>query len=104
MGTLTHSRRATPRARIALYVTLARGRAGADIAARTYDVGPAGMRVKTRRPLGVDEQLAFVLALADGTRVTGRAHVVREEPRDVYGLRFDRLGAGDRERLAALVG
>ena len=83
-------------------VRLSRGRSGADIEGRTQDVGPGGMRVATRRPLRVDEQLSFVLALDDGTRVAGRAHVVREHACDVYGLRFDRLAPGDRECLEAL--
>ena len=87
---------------MALDVKLARGRAGADVVGRTHDLGPGGMRVATRRPLRVDEQLAFVVFLEDGTRVTGRAHVVREHAGHVYGLRFDRLAIGGQERLAAL--
>ena len=103
MATLAHRRRASPRAEIALDVTLARGRAGADVVGRTQDVGPSGMRVATRRPLGIDEQLAFDLCMADGTHVTGRVHVVREHAPEVYGLRFDRLAPGGRELLAALI-
>ena len=83
-------------------MTLARGRSGADVPGRTSDVGPGGMRVATRRPLRVDELLAFDLVLADGRRITGTAHVVREHACDVYGLRFDRLAADDRDRLAQL--
>lgn len=95
-------RRAAPRAEVSLGVTLTRAGAGAAVEGRTHDLGPGGMRVATRRPLRVDEQLAFAVALDDGTRVSGRAHVVREHACDVYGLRFDRLAPGDGERLEAL--
>ena len=97
-------RRATPRTEIALDVVFARGRAGADVAGRTHDLGPGGMRVATRRPLRVDEQLAFDLALDDGSHLTGLAHVVREHACDVYGLRFDRLTPADQARLSSLPG
>ena len=102
METLTPRRRASPRVQMTLDVVLARGRAGADVAGRTQDVGPGGMCVATRRPLRIDEQLTFELVLDDGTRVTGRAHVIREHACDVYGLRFDRVVADGLERLAAL--
>ena len=96
-------RRASPRAVISLPVTLTRGAlAGADLIGRTHDLGPAGMRVQTRRPLHEGEELAFVLALDDGARVSGRAHVVRHHAGDVYGLRFDRLAGDARERLTAI--
>ena len=81
---------------------LARGRAGADLVGRTHDLGLGGMRVETQRPLRAGEELAFVLALEDGTRLTGRAHVVRHHAGGVYGLRFDRLAGDARERLAAI--
>lgn len=84
-------------------MTLTRPGAGAAVEGRTHDLGPGGMRVATRRPLRVDEQLVFAVDLDDGTRITGRAHVVREHACEVYGLRFDRLAAGDGERLEALV-
>lgn len=95
-------RRAAPRAEVSLGVMLSRAGTGADVEGRTYDLGPGGMRVSTRRPLRVDEQLAFAVDLDDGTRVTGRAHVVREHACEVYGLRFDRVAPGDGERLEAL--
>lgn len=82
---------------------LSRGaRHGAEVVGRTHDLGPGGMRVETRRPLHAGEELSFVLALDDGARVSGRAHVVRHHAGDFYGLRFDRLAAGAAERLAAL--
>ena len=102
MQPLERRRRATPRAQIAVDVALGRGRFGNDVTGRTRDLGPGGMRVATLRPLRVDEHLTFVLTLEDRTRVTGRAHVVREDARNVYGLRFDRLETADRERLELL--
>ena len=103
MQTLGPRRRATPRAQLAVDVVLARGRVGSDVGGRTQDLGPGGMRVATRRPLRVDEHLRFTITLDDETQVTGRAHVVREDARNVYGLRFDRLADDARERLESLV-
>lgn len=103
MATVAPRRRASPRAEISVAVMLSRGRAGADLVGRTQDLGPGGMLVETRRPLRTGEELAFVLALDDGARVSGRAHVVRHHAGDLYGLRFDRLADGARERLTALV-
>ena len=102
MATAPQCRRIMPRVEMSVDARLSRGRQGADVVGRTQDLGPGGMRVATRRPLRVDEQLEFVLDLQDGTRVAGRAHVVREHACDVYGLRFDRLAAGDRDCLEAL--
>lgn len=96
-------RRAAPRAELALEVTFARRRrAGHDVVGRTHDLGPGGMRVQTTRPLHVDEQLDFVLALDDGKTVKGRAHVIRHHVGEVYGLLFDRLADEDRALLAEL--
>ena len=104
MATVAPRRRASPRAEISLPVALARGaRHGAELVGRTHDLGPGGMRVETKRPLHDGEELAFVLALEDGSRIAGRAHVVRHHAGDLYGLRFDRLAAGALERLAAMV-
>ena len=103
MGTFQPRRRATPRAQIAVDVALARGRFGADVTGRTRDLGPGGMSVATQRPLRVDEHLTFTLTFDDSVQIAGRAHVVREDARNVYGLRFDHLAAGDRERLELLV-
>ena len=95
-------RRSAPRAEVSLGVTLTRAGNGAAVEGRTRDLGPGGMLVATGRPLRVDEQLDFAVALEEGPPVTGRAHVVREHACEVYGLRFDRLATGDAERLAAL--
>ena len=104
MATVAPRRRATPRAEVSLPVALSRGaRHGAELVGRTQDLGPGGMRIETRRPLHAGEELAFVLAMDDGSRVVGRAHVVRHHAGGVYGLRFDRLGDGCKERLEALV-
>jgi len=81
--------------------TLSRGRGGA-VRCRTQDLGPGGMRVAAERPLKPDEQLAFEVLLADGSRIAGVAHVVREHSYRCYALRFERLDASAAERLWAL--
>lgn len=75
---------------------------GSDVTGRTKDLGPGGMRVSTSRPLRVDERLTFAVELDDGTRVAGRAHVVREHGATVYAVRFDRVDEAADERLWAL--
>lgn len=98
-------RRAAPRAEVACAVTLTRrtrhGSApGAPVTGETQDLGPAGMRICTARPLKVDERLEFDVALADGSHVCGSAHVVRAAARDVYALCIDAVaGSADGERL-----
>ena len=70
------------------------------IEAQTLDLGPGGMRVKTSRPLAVDETFEF--ELPDRARINGRALVVNERGYRVYGLRFDKLGDEARAELALL--
>ena len=101
MATRAPQRRASPRAVLECEVTLSRGRGG-DVRCRTQDLGPGGMRVAAERPLKPDEQLSFVVVLADGARVAGTAHVVREHSYRCYALCFERLEPGDVERLRAL--
>ena len=69
--------------------TLRRG-AGSPIAAATIELRETGMRLTTRRPLAVDETVAFDLPVRDG-HIEGRARVVCQERPDIYALRFDRL-------------
>jgi hypothetical protein len=88
--TLTQ-RRLTPRKAVGLELTLTR-RKGSPIAGWTLDLGGGGMRVATDRPLGVDEELEFELALGEGhPRLGGRARVLREHAQNVYALRFEDL-------------
>ena len=63
------------------------------------DVGPGGMRVTTKRPLKIDEQLGFSLELPGDEAVNGTAHVIREVASGVYALRFDGLRPADHDRL-----
>jgi c-di-GMP-binding flagellar brake protein YcgR len=92
-------RRRTWRTEIALACTLHR-RTGKVVEAQTLDLGPGGMRVKTGRPLAVDETFEF--ELANRPRIHGRARVVNERGYRVYGLRFERLGDEARAEIAAL--
>jgi hypothetical protein len=105
MATATPRRRASPRVEISVDVALSRAASRDPVTGRTLDVGPGGMLVETRRPLRLGEPLQFTCALQDGGdgQLTGRAHVVREHVKGVYGLCFERLGDAQRARLAALV-
>ena len=71
---------------------------GKTIEAQTVDLGPGGMRVKTDRPLAVDETFDF--ELPDRARINGRARVVDHRGYRVYGLRFDTLGDEARAEIA----
>ena len=92
-------RRRTWRTEIALECTLHR-RTGKVVEAQTLDFGPGGMRVKTNRPLAVDESFDFELPAH--SRINGRARVVSERGNRVYGLRFEKLGDEARAGIAAL--
>jgi c-di-GMP-binding flagellar brake protein YcgR len=91
-------RRRSPRVEIELECTLSR-RNGAPIEARTVDLGPGGMSVKSTRPLAEDELVAF--AIPD-RRCDGRARVLREQRYHVYALRFEEIAEAQREALQAL--
>jgi hypothetical protein len=93
-------RRTSPRARVALTCTLRR-ETSSPIWAETIDVGEGGMSVRAARPLRDEETVEFELSEAG---VTGRARVLRHPSPRVYGLRFEGLNGGARDRLRALVG
>ena len=92
-------RRRSWRTEIALECLLHR-RTGKTIEAQTLDLGPGGMRVKTNRPMAVDETFDF--ELPDRARINGRARVVNERGYRVYGLRFDKLGEEARAEIALI--
>ncbi len=92
-------RRRSWRTEIALECLLHR-RTGKTIEAQTLDLGPGGMRVKTNRPMAVDETFDF--ELPERARINGRARVVNERGYRVYGLRFDKLGDEARAEIAIL--
>jgi c-di-GMP-binding flagellar brake protein YcgR len=92
-------RRRSWRTEIALECLLHR-RTGKTIEAQTLDLGPGGMRVKTNRPMAVDETFDFELPAR--ARINGRARVVNERGYRVYGLRFDKLGDEARAEIAIL--
>jgi hypothetical protein len=64
---------------------------GHPIEAKTVEVGLGGMSVVTPRPLTIDEELGFELPTDGFPRVNGRARVLRDQGRHVYGLRFEHL-------------
>jgi hypothetical protein len=87
-------------ARVSLPCTLRR-RVGAPIVAQTLEVGPAGMRVASRRPLAPDETVEFDLPDPE-IRISGHARVVRQQRLNVYALRFEGLPAPMERRLHAI--
>ena len=101
MPSTNSNRRSSPRADVALGVTLAR-RHGNPLTTRTVDVGLGGMRVTAERPLTIDELVSFELAF-DGVAVAGRARVMREERHHVYALCFEDLGDDATHMLLRLV-
>ena len=94
----TPERRRSPRVPVEMACTLHR-RSGSPIVARTVDVGPGGMCVVCKRPLAADEVLRFELA----PRIHGRVRVLRQQGFETYAVRFEGLGASEREELAGLV-
>ena len=102
----TPSRRAAPRVEIEMPVTLARAKGhGQPVEARTIDLSAGGARVRSDRPLHVDEVLRFDLACDGGEHVCGECRVLREHARSTYAVRFERVdpeGADALVRLAPL--
>jgi len=95
-------RRTLPRAEVHAVCLLTRHR-GRPIEGETLDLGPGGMRVSTKRPLAVDELLAFDITLAAAEHIDGSARVVREQAPNVYALRFERLAPPAAGRLELIV-
>jgi hypothetical protein len=89
-----------PKVSMALGCTLRRS-FGSPIRAQTLEVGPRGMQVRSTRPMGLDETVAFEIPDL-GIRVGGRARVVRVERANVYALRFEGLPEPMVRRLHAL--
>ena len=98
MAMLTDTR--SPRAEIRIACTLRR-RTGSPISVQTLEIGPRGMRVRTPRPLSLDETVVFDLDDLD-MRVNGQARVLRAERANVYALRFEGLPEPMSRRLHAL--
>jgi hypothetical protein len=96
---MSGDRRRSWRTETALECTLHR-RTGKTIEATTLDLGPGGMRVKSNRPMAVDE--VFEFELPQRARINGRARVIGERGNRVYALRFDDLGDEARAELALL--
>ena len=84
---MSHVRR-SPRVALVKECTLFRI-TGTPISARTVDVGPGGMCVRTSRPLAMDEVLAFDLELPP--YINGRGRVLRQQSGNTYAMRFEVL-------------
>ncbi len=91
-ATSTPQRRATPRVGLRLPVTFERPkRHGKPVSGQTVDLSTGGARVKSARPLHVDELLHFDLLCEGDVHVCGECRVLREHVGQTYGIRFERL-------------
>ena len=96
-------RRAAPRAAVELPVTLARAKGhGNPVAARTIDVSTGGAKLRSDRPLRVDEVLHFDLICSGDAHVCGDCRVLREHVGRTYAVRFERVDPGGTEQLVRL--
>src|SRR4051794_16042538 len=93
--------RRNPRAPLALALILRRDK-GNPVAGETVDVSAGGARVRTDRPLRVDELLAFDLVV-DETHAQGHCRVLREQGLNDYALRFEDVDAAAFELLTGVV-
>lgn len=94
--------RATPRIAVALEVSLDR-KVGSAVHARTCDLSRTGACITCARPLRVDEEIHFDLALPRGDRLDGTARVLRQQRHDMYALRFEQMSPACRGALDAFV-
>jgi c-di-GMP-binding flagellar brake protein YcgR len=95
--------RTGPRAAVDLELRLER-RHGRPLNARTVDLSTGGARVRSARPLRIDEELRFDVGLPAGrSRVEGTARVLRQDRHDVYALRFESLAPATLADLRAFV-
>ena len=99
---LAAEQRANPRVPVALDVHLGR-KVGNEVHARTCDLSITGACITCRRPLRVDEEVRFDLALPRGGHLGGKARVLRQERHDTYALRFEHITATSRGTLDAFV-
>lgn len=95
--------RLSPRVEAALDVSLGR-KVGNDVHARTCDLSLTGACITCARPLRVDEEVHFDLALPLGDHVDGTARVLRQQRHDTYALRFEHLSPATLGALGAFVG
>src|SRR3954468_21774094 len=94
--------RRSPRAQLALALILHRHK-GSPVSGRTIDVSAGGARVRTDRPLRIDELLAFDLVVDDGAHAGGRCRVLRQQGLNDYALRFEDVDEAAFELLTGVV-
>lgn len=95
--------RANPRVAVAVEVSLGR-KVGNDVHATTCDLSATGACITCARPLRVDEEVRFDLALPEGGRCGGKARVLRQQGHDTYALRFEHMSPATHAALDAFVG
>ena len=94
--------RRSPRAQLALALILRRHKGG-PVSGRTLDVSAGGARVRTDRPLRVDELLAFDLFVDDRECAQGQCRVLRQQGLHDYALRFEDVDQAAFELLTGVV-
>lgn len=100
---VVNEQRTSPRVAVALDLQLGR-KVGTAVAAHTSDLSVGGARVVSDRPLRVDEELRFDLALpARAEHLTGVARVLRQHRHDEYALRFESVDPDGLGILGAFV-
>lgn len=95
--------RVSGRIAVALDVSLER-KVGNEVHARTCDLSVTGACITCDRPLRVDEEVRFDLALPLGDHLGGKARVLRQQRHDTYALRFEHMSPTTRGLLGAFVG
>lgn len=95
--------RLSPRVTVALDVHLGR-KVGNDVHAATCDLSTTGACITCARPLRVDEEVHFDLALPSGEHLDGMARILRQQRHDTYALRFEHLSPAAHAALGAFVG
>ena len=101
-GEPASDQRCSPRIAVALDVSLGR-KVGNDVHAATCDLSATGACITCRRPLRVDEEVRFDLALPSGDHLGGKARVLRQQRHDTYALRFEDMSPAARGALGAFV-
>lgn len=94
--------RASPRVAVALDLNLGR-KVGNDVHATTCDLSATGACITCARPLRVDEEVRFDLALPEGGHCGGKARVLRQQRHDTYALRFEHMSPATLAALDAFV-
>jgi hypothetical protein len=95
-------RRTNVRVPVALELRLAR-KVGRPVTVRTLELSTGGARVRSDRPLRVDEELRFDLDLPPRHHLDGVVRVLRQDRHDAYALRFEQIAPDGLDELRAFL-